>query len=93
LTTTAEPTLWAVGAGIRVEDRGVPQNNESGQTIRKCSPSVRFDGLEFEAGHVPENVVIGDERYPKTDCRGGDPAIGIMFPLGQGVSDSSTVNA
>jgi hypothetical protein len=51
------------------------------------------DGFEFETGHVAEDVVIGDERNPKTDCCGSDPAVGIMFSLGQGMPDFPAVNA
>jgi hypothetical protein len=61
--------------------------------MSKCSTSVRFDGLEFEPGYVAEDAVIGDERNPKTDRCGGDPSVGVMFPLGQGMPDSPTVDA
>src|SRR5450759_2284845 len=51
------------------------------------------DGLELESGHVPEDIVVGNERDPKTDRCGGYPSVGVVFLLAQAMSNPPTVDA
>jgi len=45
-------------------------------------------GLHDEARCVLEDAVVGDERGPESDGRGGDPSVGIVLTLAECVAGS-----
>lgn len=48
--------------------------------------SARTGGLHDEARCVLEDAVVGDQRNPESDGRGGDPTVGIMLTLAERVA-------
>ncbi len=54
--------------------------------------SGRRKDLELEPGYATEDAVIGDKRNPETHGGGGDPAVGVVCSLAQGVSDPLAVH-
>lgn len=54
--------------------------------------SGRRKDLELEPRHAMEDAVIGDKRNPDTHSGGGDPAVGVVCSLAQGVSDPLAVH-
>ena len=53
--------------------------------------SGRRKDLELEPRYATEDAVIGDKRNPEAHGGGGDPAVGVVCSLAQGVSDPLAV--
>ena len=54
--------------------------------------SGRRKDLELEPRYATEDAVIGDKRNPETHGGGGDPAVGVVCSLAQGVSNPLAVH-
>jgi len=49
--------------------------------------SARHFRAQLEARTADKHGVVGDKRNAPANCRGGDPKIGVVMPLMQGMAD------
>lgn len=49
--------------------------------------------LEDQPRRILEDAVVGHQRDAEAQCGGGDPAVGVVFALAQGMADTLTGNA